>query len=89
MLMHVLIFFAGEIAGLFGGWIIFHAKKVGTLVIDRSGPDRDLYSFKLTDADLDHLENKKKVILAISHENANKTKPIIETNVKENKEVLK
>lgn len=64
---YVLLFVAGM---LIGGIIavIFRRKPFGTLRIDRSNPEKDVYKLEL--GDLDVLAKKKRIVLSVdSHAN--------------------
>ena len=56
---------------LFGftfGFVFASAKHEGTLNIDSSDPEKDIYSFEL-DVPLDELNKKRKVVLKVRRQN--------------------
>ena len=55
-----LAFVVGYILGIF-----FPHKSTGTLKIDHSNPEKDLYRFEIDD--LDKLSSKKRIILSIDN----------------------
>lgn len=66
---HYIWFLIGTVVGLIVSNIIFYIRTgSGTLRIDHSNPDKDLYRFEIDD--LDKLDGQKKVLLKIDH-NAN------------------
>lgn len=66
---HYIWFLIGIVIGSIVSNIIFYIRTgSGTLRIDHSNPDKDLYRFEIDD--LDKLDGQKKVLLKIDH-NAN------------------
>lgn len=66
---HYIWFLIGTVIGSIVSNIIFYIRTgSGTLKIDHSNPDKDLYRFEIDD--LDKLDSQKKVLLKIDH-NAN------------------
>lgn len=66
---HYIWFLIGIVIGSIVSNIIFYIRTgSGTLRIDHSNPDKDLYRFEIDD--LDKLDSQKKVLLKIDH-NAN------------------
>lgn len=66
---HYIWFLIGTVIGSIVSNIIFYIRTgSGTLRIDHSNPDKDLYRFEIDD--LDKLDSQKKVLLKIDH-NAN------------------
>lgn len=55
----------GFIAGIIFTLICSKKKPVGTLRIDHSNPNKDIYRFDL--GDLDKLNSKRRVVLDVDH----------------------
>ena len=70
--LYWLWFAIGVFIGSITTSIIFYARSSGTLKIDRTNPEKDVYRFEIDD--LDSLHKKKRIVLkidndaAISHE---------------------
>lgn len=64
--MEFVYFAAGLIVGFILTYIL--ARPVGTLMIDHSNPEKDVYRFNIED--LDGLANKKRITLNVDN-NAN------------------
>ena len=58
-----LIFFLGVLLGVIIKSLI--KTSVGTLLIDKNNPDKDLYRFVIDDLDI--LDNKKYITLKVDH----------------------
>lgn len=65
-MIYVLVGIAGVFIGIIIGLVIEALKtSVGTLIIDETDPNTDVYRIEIED--LDKLENNKRVILKISN----------------------
>ena len=65
-MIYVLVGIAGVFIGIIIGLVIETLKtSVGTLIIDETDPNTDVYRIEIDD--LDKLANKKRVILKISN----------------------
>ena len=65
-MIYVLVGIAGVLIGVIIGLIIEALKtSVGTLIIDETDPNTDVYRIEIED--LDKMANKKRVILKISN----------------------
>ncbi|MBO5906198.1 MAG: hypothetical protein J6Q84_07260 [Kiritimatiellae bacterium] len=64
--MEFLFYVIGMIVGCLIGWIIFVAQsRIGTLKIDHSNPEKDIY--RLCVDDLDKLPKKRIVVLKVDN----------------------
>ena len=68
--MSYISFLIGALVGLVSGIVIFAIlnNKSGTLRIDHSNPEKDVYRFDIDD--LDELSKKKRIVLKVDN-NAN------------------
>lgn len=68
--MSYILFLIGALVGLAAGIVIFAilSNKSGTLRIDHSNPEKDVYRFDIDD--LDGLSKKKRIVLKVDN-NAN------------------
>ena len=65
--MEFIIYLLGVIFGSVFANILFYLKtSTGTLKIDHSNPEKDMYRFEIYD--LDTLDKKKRIILKIDHD---------------------
>ena len=62
--MECMIFIAGLFVGIFFGHVLFSKTSVsGTLRIDQSNSEKDVYRFDIDD--LDKLSKKKQIVLKV------------------------
>lgn len=65
-MVHLLVFLGGAVAGLVAASIIYLIKRAsGTLKIDHSNPEKDIYRIEIDD--LDALSKKNRVVLKIDN----------------------
>ena len=65
MWVYALALFFGVVIGVITTNIILRTRYCGTLKIDHSNPEKDLYRFEIDD--LDDLNKRKRVTLKVDH----------------------
>ena len=63
--MEVISIAVAFLIGMIVGYFCFKKKPEGTLRIDHSNPEKDIYRFEIDD--LDKLNSKTRVVLNIDH----------------------
>lgn len=69
--MELIYFGAGVIFGcIVTNIVMWFRTGYGTLKIDSTNPEKDIYRFEISDGEIDKLSKKKRIMMRIDH-NAN------------------